>query len=171
MADWQNFFLQKMGTDGSGNAWPVKESVAEWGIFCKDIPFVLFGKVKEPAKRQWPDEHGDEEYVPSGLYLEAYTIKIEFGCKKVVGNDIAKYGTGSAVDDVRAKVGAFLSYLRTGQFKIYSSYTRIGRQYVRLESVSDGATWKTNGNGEFLVFEVSLKVNDPVTDVVLSVSN
>jgi hypothetical protein len=52
--------------------------------------------------------------------------------------------------------------------KMYSSHTRIGRQKVRLESVSDNAKWKTDDEGkEFLVFEVTFKVNDPVTDITL----
>ena len=51
--------------------------------------------------------------------------------------------------------------------KLYSSYTRIGRQNVRLDSVSDNATWKTDDEGEFLVFEVTFNVGDPKTDITL----
>jgi hypothetical protein len=168
MAAWQNFFLQRMGTDGNGDSYPVCESVATWGIFCKDIPFKLFEKVKEPAKRSWPDEDGDDEYIPAdGLKLEAYSIKVEFGCKKLDSSNATKYGT-STITDVRANVGTFLNHLKSGLFKLYSSYTRIGRQNVRLESVSDSAKWKSDENGEFLIFEVTFKVNDPVTDITLS---
>ena len=158
MSTWRNFYLQKMGTGSNGSAYPVCESVAKWGVWCKDIPFKILDKVKDPAKRTWPDEHGDDEYIPSdGLYLEAYSMKIEFGCKK-----------RSGVNDVRQKVGEFLEYLRSsGMMKLYSSHTRIGRQNVRLESVSDSAKWKSNDNEEFLVFEVTLKVNDPKTDITL----
>lgn len=158
MSTWRNFYLQKMGTGSNGSAYPVCESVAKWGVWCKDIPFKILDKVKDPAKRTWPDEHGDDEYIPSdGLYLEAYSMKIEFGCKKMSG-----------VNDVRQKVGEFLEYLRSsGMMKLYSSHTRIGRQNVRLESVSDSAKWKSNDNEEFLVFEVTLKVNDPKTDITL----
>ena len=147
MSTWRNFYLQKMGTGSNGSAYPVCESVAKWGVWCKDIPFKILDKVKDPAKRTWPDEHGDDEYIPSdGLYLEAYSMKIEFGCKKMSG-----------VNDVRQKVGEFLEYLRSsGMMKLYSSHTRIGRQNVRLESVSDSAKWKSNDNEEFLVFEVTL---------------
>lgn len=155
MEKWQNFFLQKMGSGSN----PVKESVAAWGIYCKDIPFKIFDKVKEPAKRTWYDEHGDDEYIPStGLYLEAYTMKVEFGCKKT-----------KTITDVRKKVGEFLEYLRSsGHMKMYSSYTRIGRQNVRLESVSDNAKWKTDDEGEFLIFEVTLNVADPKTDIKMT---
>ena len=61
MEKWQNFFLQRMGTDEEGQPYPVCESVNEWGIFCKKIPFKIFDKVKEPASRSWNDEDGDDE--------------------------------------------------------------------------------------------------------------
>lgn len=172
MADWKNFYLQRMWTDAQSNPYPVKESVAEWGIFCKEIPFKIAEKVKTPAKRTWLDEHGDDEYIPSGgLYLEAYTMEVEFGCKKLTSADASKYGT-SVISDVRTKVGDFITWLRTaGMIKIYSGYTRIGRQNVRLDSVKDKAKWKNEGGEEWLVFTVELKVNDPVTDVTLSVSS
>ena len=169
MHNWNNFYLQRMGVDGYNNPYPVCESVSTWGIFCKDIPFKIFDKVKEPAKRTWNDQHGDDEYIPStGLYLEAYSMKVELACKKIGSTN--KYDS-AAVDDVRAKVGVFLEYLRTsGMLKIYSSHTRIGRQNVRLESVGENGTWDIDDEGnEFLIFEVTLKVNDPMTDVVLSI--
>lgn len=168
MGKWNNFFLQKMGVNGNNAPYPVYESVSTWGIFCKDIPFKLFDKVKDPAKRQWYDESGDDEYMPSGgLKLEAYSMKIEFACKKLSNGN--KYNA-AAVNDVRVKVGTFLSYLKTsGMLKMYSNYTRIGRQNVRLESVGESGTWDVDDEGnEFLIFEVTLKVNDPETDITLT---
>ena len=61
MEDWKNFFLQRMGKDENDSDYPVCESVNKWGIFCKDIPFKMFEKVKDPAKRSWYDEDGDDE--------------------------------------------------------------------------------------------------------------
>lgn len=168
MGKWKNFFLQKMGVDGNNNPYPVYESVSTWGIFCKDIPFKLFDKVKEPPKRSYHDQHGDDEYIPgTGLYLEAYTMKVELACKKIASGNS---WDSAAVNDVRAKVGTFLSYLRTsGMLNVYSSHTRIGRQDVRLESVGDNAVWKVEDGIEYLIFEVTLKVNDPSTDITLTV--
>lgn len=164
MEKWQNFFLQLMGTDEAGVAYPVNESVSKFGIFCKEIPFKVFDDVKEPAKRSWNDEDGDDEYIPKdGLKIEAYTMKVTFACKKMSAE---KFDV--AVDDVRNKVGTFLNHLKLGMFKLYSSHTRIGRQNVRLKQISDSAKWKSDGNDEYLIFDVTFKVNDPVTDVVLS---
>lgn len=169
MKKWRNFFLQRMGENGNGSSYPVCESVQTWGIWCKDIPFKLFDKIKEPARRTWNDEHGDDEYIgDDGLYVEAYTMTVEFGCKKM-GAVEDNGDVIAAVNDVRERVGAFLEYLRSsGMMMLYSSHTRIGRQNVRLSSIDDSATWQTDDNGEFLLFSVSFKVNDPMTDVVMN---
>lgn len=168
MADWQNFYLQKMGMDGNNQPYAVCESVGTWGVFCKSIPFKLAEKAKEPAKRTWYDEHGDDEYISSdGLFMEAYTMEVEFGCKLIGSSKATTYGI--AVDDVRAKVALFISYLReSGMMKLYSKYTGIGRQDVRLDSIKDDAKWKNEDGEQWLIFKVSFKVNDPVTDVVLT---
>ena len=160
--------MQRMGTTG-GSAYAVCESVSTWGVWCSEIPFKLAEKVKEPAKRSWYDEHGDEEFIPSGgLMMESYNMKVKFGCKKMTGGrDTATYGT--QVSDVRQKVKTFLDYLRqSGMMKMYSTHTRTGRQYVRLQSIGDNAKWVTKDDVEFLVFEVTLKVCDPVTEVTAS---
>ena len=174
MSSWNNFLVQQMGVDAYEQPYPVKESVAAWGIWCKDIPFKLFDKVKEPASRNWFDEHGHDEYIsPDGLYLDAYNISIELGCKKLTSAEASKYGAGAAVTDVRSNVNNFLTWLRQAGFiKIYSTYTRIGRQNVRLVSVDDNATWGKDVDGdEFLIFKIELKVGDPVTDVTLTTSS
>lgn len=166
MKEWRNFFLQRMGTTTSGSTYPVCESVQTWGIWCSEIPFKLAEKVKEPAKRSWYDEHGDDEYLSAdGLYMEAYDMKVKLGCKKMQSTTDGGDSI-SAVNDVRQKVAAFVKYLReSGMMKLYSSYTRTGRQNVRLSSIGDNATWKSTEGQEFLVFEVTFKVCDPVTEI------
>jgi len=165
----EHFYLQKMG---SGQA--VWDSVSKWGVYCREIPFKLLDKVKAPAKRTWNDEHGDDEYIDetNGLYVEGYTMKLELGCKAqdtVVSNVVVR----TAKENVRDNVRAFLKYLReSGMMNIYFTYTKTGRRYVRLDSVGDNATWKQGDEGWwFLIFEVTLKVNDPVTDVTLTPSS
>ena len=169
MSAWNNFFLQKMGYSTGTTPYPVKESVASWGVWCKSIPFKILDKVKDPAKRNWYDQHGDDEYMPSeGLYIEAYTMKVEFGIRSTA---TSSGGTTIPADkNVRDKMQSFIDYLRTsGMMKMYSSYTRVGRQYVRLEAINDNAKWQKGEDGYwFLIFEMTFKVNDPVTDITLS---
>lgn len=164
MADWRNFYIRKMGT---GN--PTKESVLDFGIWCKTIPFKIMDKVKQPPSRQWHDEHGTEEFIPTGgLLLDAYTMKVEFGCKKMKAMHDGST-TIPAINDVRSKVATFIEYLRTsGMLMLYSSYTGIGRQKVRLDSINDNAKWKNEGGQQWLIFEVVFKVNDPATNITAS---
>ena len=167
MAEWRNFYIKKMGT---GN--PTKESVLDFGVWCKTIPFKIMEKVKQVPSRSWHDQHGVDEFIPEGgLMLDAYTMKVEFGCKKM-----KQLHDGStnipAVTDVRSKVATFVEFLRTsGMMMLYSSYTGIGRQNVRLESINDNAKWKNQGGEQWLIFEVVFKVNDPYTDITLSSSS
>lgn len=167
MANWQNFYLQRMGTDAYGQAFDWHESVGDWGVWCKSIPFKAVEKVKEPAKRSWNDEHGDDEYISaSGMWVDSYDITVEFGCK-IMDQPIGDEETRT-VNDIRATVKSFLADLRQfGMMKMYSKHTGIGRQYVRLSSVSDNAHFEReyDGGSEFIVFSVTFKVNDPVTDV------
>lgn len=162
--------MQRMGTDENKAEYPVRESVATWGVWCKEIPFKIISGVKAPAKRSWNDEHGDDEYIsPDGLYLESYDMEVEFGCKKMAGTQSGD--VMASVSDVRNSVGTFLEYLRqSGFMKMYSGWTRTGRQNVRMDSVNDDAHWEPDeGDGqEFLVFKVKFKVNDPSTDVTLT---
>ena len=106
---------------------------------------------------------------PDGLYLESYDMEVEFGCKKMAGTQSGD--VMASVSDVRNSVGTFLEYLRqSGFMKMYSGWTRTGRQNVRMDSVNDDAHWEPDeGDGqEFLVFKVKFKVNDPSTDVTLT---
>jgi len=62
----------------------IKETVADFDIYCADMPFKLFVEAKEPAKRDWLDEHGDDEYIPDGgLKMKAYTMDVKFCCKRL----------------------------------------------------------------------------------------
>lgn len=164
MADWRNFYIKTMDS-----TYPAKESVYDFGIWCKSIPFKIMDKVKQPPSRSFHDEHGVIEFIPTGgLKLDAYTMKVEFGCKKMrATHDGSTYIP--AVNDVRSKVVEFINYLRTGgMLMLYSTYTGIGRQNVRLDSINDNAKWKNEGGVQWLIFEVTFKVNDPITDITAS---
>ena len=166
MAKWNNFFLQRMGTDDQDQPYAVCESVATWHMWCKEIPFKTGEKVKEPAKRSWPDEDGDDEFIPTeGLRMEAYSMKVQFGCK--AKDDTTNHVSAATL--VRQYTGNFLTYLKTGMMKMYSSYTDVGRQNVRLESYDEGTFKETDGEA-FLFFDVTFKVNDPTTQITLTTS-
>ena len=147
---YYKYYIQKEA-DGS----PVKEKAEDFNIYEVDSKFYGGASAKELPKRNWNDEHGDDEFVPSNLMMESVSHSVKFGYK---GD---KYSANKALKD-------FIDYLSNGgSMKIYDEYNKIGRQHVRFSSVSDDAELVRSDEGDILIFTVNLKVNDPVTDVVL----
>ena len=127
---------------------PVKDSLAHFGIVCTEFPFKPGGETKDLPKRDWPDEDGEDTYIPDKLLLKAYDLEAEM-CYK---GDL-----GTAYD----KIMAFQNYL-TGEngdgatLKIYNSHTGIGREGLYLDEV--------------LTFPVKFRVTDPRTQIIPSYS-
>nr|DAX76195.1 MAG TPA: hypothetical protein [Caudoviricetes sp.] len=150
---YEKVYIQKIGA-GS----PVKETIADFDIYCADMPFKLFVEAKAPSKRDWFDEHGDDEYIPNGgLKLKAYTMDVRFCCK---GD---KYSSNE-------KIKKFINYL-TGldgsgaEMKMYCTWTKIGRKGIRFDKLNDKAELLRDEDGDTLVFTITFKVNDPITDI------
>lgn len=147
--EYKPFLIQKLK---SGSL--VKDS-RDWGIWIKHVPFQLYPKVKEIAKRSWPEENGDDEYLPDAPKFEAYTTSLDFVY-------LGAHGEGNQ------QIRSFLNYLsRDGEFSFYDTYSQIGRTRVRFESFSEKAFRRREKNKDVIEFSVSLKVNDPITDIVL----
>ena len=63
------------------------------------------------------------------------------------------------------KCKAFLDYLRkSGMMKMYCEFNKIGRQHVRLKSISP-TLYREPGSEDLLVLSIKFKVNDPVTEI------
>lgn len=150
---YEKVYIQKTRT-GS----PVKETIADFDIYCADMPFKLLVEAKEPSKRDWFDEHGDDEYIPDGgLKLKAYTMDVKFCCK----------GDKNSSNE---KINKFLKYLTgldgTGvELKMYCTWTKIGRKGIRFDKLNDKAELVRDNDGDVLVFTITFKVNDPVSDI------
>lgn len=153
MAYTDRFYIQK-----SNGSYPVKETISDFDIYLKDIPFKPSSEVKELYSNDWFDEDGDDEYIPSELKLAAHTIDVEFAYK---GDKNTAY----------TKIKPFLDYLTgrdgTGsEFKFVCTYNGYGRQKVRFKGMSDDAELVRQDNFDILIFKVTFKVNDPVHNVV-----
>lgn len=133
---------------------PVVDTIDSFGMYCMENPFKMCGKVKEPSKRTWHDEHGDDEYIsPSdGLFMEAYENKVKFGFH---GN---AYGANE-------KLKSFLEYLRGGMLKMYCVFNGIGRRHVRLSDVDPNLYRDVRGDEDILTLFMTFKFNDPITDI------
>lgn len=141
-------YLQK-DKDGA----EVVDTIESFGMYCMENPFKTCSDVKEPTKRTWNDEHGDDEYISKdGLYMASYENKVKFGFNGQA------YGANE-------KLKAFLEYLRGGMMKMYCEFNGIGRKNVRLKSVDPKLYRDVQGNEEILTLSITFKFNDPVTDV------
>ena len=130
----------------------VIDTIASFGMYVSESPFKPCADVKEPTKRSWYDEHGDDEYVSTdGLYMASYENKVKFLFK------------GDAFG-ANEKCKAFIEYLRGGMMKMYCEFNRIGRRHVRLKSI-DPELYRDPDDGDILIMSVTFKFNDPVTDV------
>lgn len=148
--EYKPFLIQKLKSDS-----PVRDSL-EWNIYIKSIPFKVFPDMKDIPSRSWSDQNGDDEFVPDNPVFKAYSIEVNF---------VYKGNSGTAASNIKS----FISYLaKDGMFSIYDTYTKIGRTNVRYESYSEDYYSSKSGGEDIVTFSVSLKVNDPITDIILS---
>lgn len=160
---------------GSGT---VVDSFSQWGIVCREVPFKVGGKSKEPAKREWYDEHGDDAFIPNKLMLEAYDAEFEMAYK---GQELATNPFNLSL--AMTNIGNFKKWLTgndnssgTGaELKIYSPYSAIGRQKCYLLDIDDEEpcvmTKQEGGNvynENVVTFKVKFRVTDPLTDITLT---
>lgn len=131
----------------------VIDTIESFGMYCMENPFKTCSDVKDPIKRSWNDEHGDDEYIPKeGLYMASYENKVKFGFKGKA------YGANE-------KLKAFLEYLRGGMMKMYCEFNGIGRKNVRLKSIDQTLYRNVCGDEDILTISITFKFNDPTTDV------
>ncbi len=152
MATYKPFLIQKL----TNNAL-VRDS-KEWNIWVKSVPFKVLLDAKDIPSRKWLDEHGDDEFVPSTIYYEAYEIDCEF---VYIG----------VYESANAQIKLFRDYLANGgMFKFYDRYTKIGRTNVRYVKGDPDPEifYRREGNNDIVQFKVTLKVNDPITDITLT---
>lgn len=139
----------------------VKDSVRDFGMYCKDVPFTMFGEAKELVSDNFTDEDGEDEYIPSVLPMKSYTMEVTFAFK-------------GDRDSANKALRSFVNYL-TGrdtnsegaEFDMYSTYTEIGRQKCRFVSLSNDAELVREDGYDILFPKITFKVNDPVTDIKL----
>lgn len=135
-----------------------------YGVVVKnhDIPYQR--KPKEPYKNEWFDEHGDDEYVGETMYMESFT----FSEKCVMITKEADSETSRQL--LANQIAAFQDYLSHGEFMVYDDYTKRGFQRVRLNEFPTPAQtdYDVFQGKTRIIFDVSFKVNDPVTKIGLN---
>lgn len=159
MNQFYKIYLQKEAEDA-----PLKETIFEWGIYCKDIPFKMVAEAKSLTERDWADEQGKDVYVPEKLMMKGYEMTITLCCKgdkfsaNTALNALIEYMTGADGNGV--------------YMKMYCDYTKIGRRHIRFLSLEDNAELVRNDeDGDILVFSIKVSVDDPVTVVTPQYTN
>lgn len=169
MADYKKFFIKQQTYDGSNYTdvdGSVKDIYDEFGIVCQDFPFKYFPEKKDPAKREWPDEDGEDVFIPSGgLKTSAFDIEVKFlYAGAVYGTDVASNST-----TMYAKIVNFIDFITCkdvgGRVMLAMSdeYTGLAFQGVYVKEVGNELYEynDVNLNG-YAVFKVKFRVTDPV---------
>lgn len=152
IANYKPFYIQTKGD-------AVAKNTTEWGLIAKTNPYPLLPNPKEPYRNEWHDEDGDDEYVDD-MHYESIEFTVAFYIKATDSDE------GSAEEVIRKNIDRFFGSIRNGEFCIYDSYNGIGRRKVRYAGYSE-ETFSRKDDWAKAVFEITFKVNDPVTRMVM----
>lgn len=152
--DYKPFYIQ---TDADSAA----IDTTTWGLVAKSNPYPILPTPKEVYANKWLDENGDDEF-NAQMYYESFEFEVSFYTKTIGSN---------AESTMVSQIESFFDKIRNGEFKIYDSYTGIGRQSVRYagfgeEEFRRGLT--ISNEWARAIFAVRFKVNDPVTRIGIS---
>lgn len=131
-----------------------------WGLVAKTNPYNALPEPKETYTNDFKDEHGDDDFTDKIFYkpLE-FSVSFYVKCFDTEGK--------SAQRLLHEQIDAFFAKIKEGEFKIYDSYTGLGRQDVRYVGY-ESEEFKARDNWAKHVFQVHFKANDPITRIVLS---
>ncbi len=127
---------------------------AKYGLWIKHSPFTIRAKPKNIISQTWKDEDGDDIFIPDTIYHEPYTVELEF---------IYLEKDHNANENIRS----FIQEIEGKWLKIYDGYTKIGRKAVVLSECEEDPTFKRR-TWDYVSFKVKFNVNDPDTNIVLS---
>lgn len=157
MAYNEHIYIQKMSGEAT-NPHPCYDVLEEFKLWGKEIPFKVGGEIKGVFTQEWVDEDGDDELVPDVLMMKGYEMKWQLAYK-------------GDKDSANRNINRFVEYL-TGRsdgggamFYLYSTYTGIGRRYVRFVRLEDDAKLERKADYDLLIISIVLKVNDPSTEI------
>jgi len=154
LVNYKPFYIQY------GNNNTASDTLATWGLIAKTNPYAALPSPKEVYSNDWHDVSGSDEY-NSTMYFESFEISVDFYIR----------ATGlTAAADIRGNISTFFNAIKQGEFKIYDSYTALGRQKVRYAGYEE-KEFKERKNTAKCIFTIKFKVNDPVTFMKLNSNN
>ena len=126
----------------------------EYQVYLTGVDAPLCGDVKEPYKVSWPDEDGDDEWVPEKLCIESFEVKLKCATKVFGWYGAARTRVWSLVSALLSK-NPLIVYDRNGEFGW------CGVRLTGIENLSSATACVSGGAESVLTFDLKLKVNDP----------
>lgn len=151
--DYKPFYIQ---TDADSKA----VNTTEWGLIAKSNPYPILPQPKEVYKNEWLDENGDDEY-NAQMFYEPIEFSVNFYVK------CYSDGATTAEAVLTSQVRSFFDKIKSGEFKVYDSYTGLGWKGVRYAGYEEGE-FRKEKDWARLIFTITFKVNDPITRMKLS---
>lgn len=147
------YFQKLNASDGLGIDTET-HSCDEWGVMPTRWDFAIMPEMKELPVNDWPDEDGDDEYVPDEPKFKSFEMDIEFA-----------YKGADPVNDL----GDFFHYLAySGVFSIYDEHSGIGYHKCRYVKYEPDAHYIKSGLEQVVEFTITIKVIDPITKAKLA---
>lgn len=131
-----------------------KDLVEDFGfVVTESMPAIAMMQAKDPVKTDWPDEHGEDVYIPQHTAFKAISFTIP------VGYNGAK---GSA----SAALRALQTYLSTiGSITLYNEQRKGGYTECSFNGC-DEPTISTDMEYDILETKLKFTAHDPVSEVV-----
>lgn len=165
MPAYKTFLIQQQTYDGSTytDVGQTVDTYIAYKVVCQECPFKYLPEVKEPAKRDWFDEDGEDSYIPAtGLRMKAYDMEVKF---LYVGTEQDMH------DDLKDFIDFIYGKNTNGSpcLAVYDDYTKTGRRGVYTSEVSNELLIYNDSDTDVVAqFKVKFRVTDPVTDIDLS---
>lgn len=137
-------------TSSSGDA---KDLLDNFNFVVLEMPFVSKGELKELAKAEYPDEDGEDVYVPAQRRFKSRTISVKIGYEG---------GAGTAFNAFSSLEGWLAG---AGMMSVYSEWIGAGYNECTYEGVSDDLKYTTMVNSDILEVTIKFAVHNP-TNIV-----
>ena len=125
---------------------PAIDIYDRYKIRIKSIPLQISSEVKDVQKRDWFDQHGDDEYISPNVFYKAYEVDVKF-----VYN--------GSLDTARDAIYPFIQSMQGSEFCIFDDW-KISGIRCRYMSYSNDSFYRRDR--DLVEFSLKLKVNNPL---------
>lgn len=125
---------------------PAVDIYDTYKIRIKSIPLRIASEVKDIQKRDWYDQQGDDEFIPTSLFYKAYETDVKF-----------VYSGG--LDTARDAIYPFIQSMQGSEFCLFDDW-KISGIRCRYMTYSSDSFYRRDS--DLVEFSLKLKVNNPL---------